>query len=38
MRKLLMILTITVSYLAATGAASAAGAPPACDPDCPWVR
>jgi hypothetical protein len=36
MRKLLMLLTLTISYLAATGAANA-GSPPGCDP-CPWVR
>jgi hypothetical protein len=36
MRKLLMLLTLTLSFVAATGAANA-GDPPACNP-CPWVR
>ena len=38
MRKFFMILTLAVSYLAATGLASASGAPPSCDPNCPWVK
>jgi hypothetical protein len=40
MRKFFMILTLTVSCLAITGAASAdmPGGPPQCSPNCPWVR
>jgi hypothetical protein len=40
MRKFFMILTLAVSYLAISGAASAnvPGGPPGCDPNCPFVR
>jgi hypothetical protein len=39
MRKLFMILTLAVSYLAVTGAASAdMPGSPTCSPNCPWVR
>jgi hypothetical protein len=38
MRKLMMILTLTISFLAVTGAASAGGNPPECGPNCPLVR
>jgi len=40
MRKFFMILTLAVSYIAISGAASAdmPGDPPACDPNCPYVR
>lgn len=38
MRKVFMILTLAVSYLAVNGAASAySGASPTCDPNCPWI-
>lgn len=37
MRKLFIVLTLAVSYLAATGAAGAYP-PPECDPNCPLVR
>jgi hypothetical protein len=36
MRKLFMMLTLTIAYLGVAGAMSATN-PPACDP-CPWVR
>jgi hypothetical protein len=36
MRKVLMLLTLTVSYFAAFGSMNAE-TPPACNP-CPWVR
>jgi hypothetical protein len=39
MRKFFMILTLAVSYLAVSGAASAnVPQTPQCDPGCPWVR
>ena len=38
MKKVLMIVTLAMAYLAATGAASAIPPPPECDPNCPWVR
>ena len=39
MKKVLMIVTLAMAYLAATGAASAFPPPPPdCMPDCPWVR
>ena len=39
MRKFFMILTLAVSYLAVSGAASAdMPGSPQCDPLCPWVR
>jgi len=37
MRKLLMILTVAISFLGITGAANA-GPPPACGDNCPFVR
>jgi len=37
MRKLLLILTLSLSYLAVAGALDASGVPPQCSP-CPWVR
>jgi hypothetical protein len=36
MRKLLMMLTLTIAYFGVAGAMSADD-PPACNP-CPWVR
>lgn len=37
MRKFFMILTLAISYMAATGAAHAdGGAPPTCGGNCPW--
>ncbi len=36
MRKLMIVLTLAVSFLAATGVANAA-APPDCGPDCPVI-
>jgi hypothetical protein len=40
MRKLFMILTLAVSFLAVSGVASSGvpGGVPECDPNCPWVR
>ena len=40
MRKLFMILTLAVSYLAVVGSASAnvPGGAPECGNDCPWVK
>ncbi len=38
MRRLFMILTLTVSFFAITGAANAVGTAPECSPKCPWVR
>jgi hypothetical protein len=37
MRKLMMILTLTVAFLSLTGVASAVD-PPSCGDDCPFVR
>lgn len=38
MRKLIMVLTLAATWLAATGVSSAI-VPPQCAPsDCPWVR
>ena len=37
MRKLMILLTLSLSYFAVAGALNAGGAPPSCDP-CPWVR
>jgi len=37
MRKLMILLALSVSYLAVAGALDASGNPPSCDP-CPWVR
>lgn len=37
MRRLIMIVTLAVTYLAATGSARQLP-PPQCDPNCPWVR
>jgi hypothetical protein len=37
MRKLIVLLTLTVSMFAAVGALNAGGSPPECNP-CPWVR
>lgn len=36
MRKIMMLLTLTISYFAVAGA-SVADQPPTCNP-CPWVR
>ncbi len=36
MRKIFMLLTLAVSYIAVAGASSYP--PPQCDPNCPWVR
>ncbi len=36
MRKFIMIVTLAVTYLAATGSAKIP--PPHCDPNCPWVK
>jgi hypothetical protein len=38
MRKLMMILTLTISFLAVTGANAAKQPPPECDPNCPILR
>jgi hypothetical protein len=38
MRKLLMILTVAISFLGITGAANAGGPPPSCGDNCPFVR
>jgi hypothetical protein len=38
MRKVFMILTLAISYMAATGAANAGGVSPECGIVCPWVR
>jgi hypothetical protein len=37
MKKLMLLLTLSLSYLAVAGALTAQGNPPSCDP-CPWVR
>ena len=37
MRKLMIVLTLAVSYFAAVGAMNA-DVPPQCGPNCPWVR
>jgi len=37
MRKLMMLLTLSLSYFAVAGAVDASGNPPTCSP-CPWVR
>lgn len=37
MRKLMIVLTLAVSFLAASGVANAAGAPPDCGDDCPVI-
>lgn len=37
MRKLMLVLTMTIGYFAVAGAMTA-DEPPACDPSCPWVR
>ena len=38
MRKLMMILTLAISWLGVTGAANAGGSPPSCGDNCPFVR
>ena len=38
MRKLMMLLTLAISFLGVTGAASAGGSPPQCGDNCPFVR
>jgi hypothetical protein len=38
MRKLMMILTIAITFLGITTAANAGGNPPACGDNCPFVR
>lgn len=37
MRKLFIVISLAVSYIALSGAASAFP-PPQCDPNCPFVR
>jgi len=37
MRKLMIILTLAASHFVVAGTMSADG-PPACGPNCPWVR
>jgi hypothetical protein len=38
MRKLIMILTVAISFLGFSAAANAGGPPPACGDNCPFVR
>jgi len=38
MRKLMMILTLTISWLAVSATMNASIPTPTCDPNCPWVR
>jgi hypothetical protein len=38
MRKLFMLVTLTVSLYVFTGTAGAVGTAPECSPNCPWVR
>jgi hypothetical protein len=38
MRKLMMIITLTVSFLGITAVANAGGNPPTCGDNCPFVR
>jgi hypothetical protein len=38
MRKLMVILTLAISFIAVSGAAHAGGTPPECGDDCPFVR
>ncbi len=38
MRKLMMILTLAISYLGLSAAANASGNPPSCGDNCPFVR
>ncbi len=38
MRKLIMLLTLAISFLTAVGAANAGGNPPECGNNCPFVR
>ena len=38
MRKLMMILTLAISWLGMTAAANAGNNPPACGDNCPFVR
>jgi hypothetical protein len=38
MRKLFMLVMLTISFVAATDAANAYGDPPECGSACPWVR
>jgi hypothetical protein len=37
MRKLMMLITLAVTYVVFSGAAGA-WPPPTCDPNCPWIR
>lgn len=39
MKKLMMVMTLVVTYMLAVGSANAgAPPPPTCDPNCPWIR
>lgn len=38
MKKLIMVLTLAIGFVAVAVPAGALPPPPSCTPDCPWIR